>query len=265
MHQISFELKRAHLKTVAYGETALAGVGGMTAARFDLLCLLRQRSVFGWGPPLTTGMSQRALWQRLDLHKSTISKMLCRLEEMGWIRRTRSDIRGDWRSKKVFLTAVGLQRIAKAMRIMFRQRVLLKYFERIFKSARPWKYKHVTESLLQVCETIELIADCFGNRAHVSYDYGPQLCAGPFDPMDLLEREPFHPFYTPCPAPRMPNAPRKGPRLPCRPLEYTAYEKAVRDGLWGDDKRRRRPRATERQETLGGTFDGGTSSVISAS
>lgn len=238
MHQIAFELKRGHLKTVAYGEKAMRGVDGMTAARFDLLCLLRQKSILGGGPPLTTGISQRELWQRLDLDKSTVSKMLCRLEEMGWVRRTRPTERRDWRSKKVFVTALGLQRIAKAMRIIFRERTLLGYFERIFKNVRPWKYKHVVEGLFEVCETIELIADCFGDRSLVWYDYGPQLLYGPLD-SDYFARERFHPLYVPCPTPRTPNAPRKGPRLPCRPFEFSDYENAVRAVLWGDDKRRR--------------------------
>jgi DNA-binding MarR family transcriptional regulator len=243
MHQISFDLKRAHLRTVAYGEAALRGVGGMTAARFDLLCLLREKSIFRGTPPLSTGIPQRELWYRLDVDKSTVSKMLTRLEEMGWVWRARSTLRGDWRSKKVFVTPLGLQRIARAMRIMFRQRTLLSYFERIFKAAAPWKFKHIVRSLLEVQETIQFIAESFGDRSIVCYDFGPQLFEGPWDFVDHQTRRPFSPLYIPCPTPRMAR-PRKGPRLPTRPFEFTPYENAIRDGLWGDDKRRRRPRTT---------------------
>jgi DNA-binding MarR family transcriptional regulator len=246
MHQISFELKRGHLRTVAWGERAMSGVPDMTAARFDLLCLLREKSILGEGEPLTTGIRQRELWTRLDLDKSTISKMLTRLEEMGWVRRTRSPRPGEWRNKIVFVTALGLRRIAKAMRIMFRQRMMLSYFERIFKASAPWKHKHVVRSLLQVWETIQYIADCFGDRSIVCYDFGPQLAEGPWDFLDFRKRIDFHPLYAPPPTPRMPTPPRKGPRLPCRPFEFTPYENALRDGLWGDDKRRRRaPGATQ--------------------
>jgi DNA-binding MarR family transcriptional regulator len=240
MHQISFDLKRAHLRTVAWGEAALRGVGGMTAARFDLLCLLRQKSILYGREPLTAGIRQQELWSRLDLDKSTISKMLTRLEEMGWVRRTRSPRRGEWRNKIVFVTALGLRRIAKAMRIMFRQRLLLSYFERIFKASPPWKHKHIVKSLLAVWETVQYIADCFGDRSIVCYDFGPRLAEGPWDFVDHRTRKTFHPLYAPPPTPRMPTPPRKGPRLPCRPFEFSAYENAVRDGLWGDDKRRRR-------------------------
>jgi DNA-binding MarR family transcriptional regulator len=208
----------------------------MTAARFDLLFLLREKSILGEGDPLTTGIPQRELWTRLDLDKSTISKMLTRLEEMGWVRRTRSTRRGDWRSKMVFATALGLQRIAKAMRVMFRQRTLLSYFERILKDREP--RKHVVKSLLDAYDVIHYIADCFGDRSIVCYDFGPQLAEGPWDFLDFRHRKDFHPLYTPPPKPRMPPA-RKGPRLPRRPFEFTPYENAVRDGLWGDEKRRR--------------------------
>jgi DNA-binding MarR family transcriptional regulator len=244
MHQISFELKRGHLRTVARGERAMSGVPDMTAARFDLLCLLREKSILGETEPLTTGIRQRELWTRLDLHKTTKSKMLTRLVLWGWVRRARSPRPGEWRNKIVFVTPLGLRRIAKAMRIMFRQRMMLSYFERIFKASMPWKHKHVVKSLLEVWETVQYIADCFGDRSIVCYDFGPQLAEGPWDFLDFRKRIDFHPLYAPPPTPRMPTPPRKGPRLPCRPFEFTPYENALRDGLWGDDKRRRRPRTT---------------------
>ena len=165
--------------------------------------------------------------------------MLCRLEEMGWVRRARSTLRGDWRSKMVFLTPLGLQRIAKAMRVMFRQRAMLKYFERIFK-AGPWGSKHVVQNLFEVSDTIQYVASCFGDRSIGCYDDGAQLAGGAWCFLNTWYQRPFHHLFEACPAPRMPNPPRKGPRLPSRPLEFTVYEKAIRDGLWGDEKRRRR-------------------------
>ena len=237
MHQIAFDLKRGHLRTVAWGETALRGVGGMTAARFDLLCLLRQKNLldpdYGHGP-LRDGLPQHELSNRLDLHKSTVSKMLTRLEAMGWIRRERSTKPGDWRTKKVFFTPLGLQRIAKAMRVMFRQRTMLKYFERIFKIGK-WRFTHVVKNLLEVSETIQYVADCFGDRSIICYDYGPQLAEGPWD--SFGRRLPYDPLYVPCPIPRMPPPPRKGPRSPCRPFDLGD---AALDRFWGNEKRRRK-------------------------
>jgi len=217
----------------------------MTAARFVLLCVMRLKAIvhgdFATDDPLRIGMAQREIWSRLDVDKSTVSKMLRRLEEMGWIRRERSKAPGDYRTKKVFFTKLGLQRIAKAMRIMFRQRTLLKYFERIFKAGN-WRFKHVVKNLQTVSESIQYVADCFGDRSIVCYDYGPLLDEGPWDFWDYRKRLPFHPLYVPCPMPRMPPV-RKGPRLPKRPFEFTDYENAIRDVIWGTEKRRRRPRA----------------------
>jgi len=244
MHQIAFDLKRGHLRTVAYGEKAMRGVDGMTAARFDLLCMIRQQQILEGGDMLTTGIPQRQIWTRLDVDKSTVSKMLCRLEEMGWVQRARSTARGDWRTKKVCLTPLGLMRIAKAMRIMFRQRTMLKYFERIFKDG-PWRSKHVAQNLFEVSDTIQYVAACFGDRSIGCYDDATQLAEGSWCFLDSFYRRPFHILYEPCPRPRMPSAPRKGPRLPCRPMEYTDYENSIRAVIWGDEKRRRRRSRTQ--------------------
>lgn len=239
MHQISFDLKRGHLKTVAWGEKALRGVPNMTAARFDLLYLLRQEVLSYGGDPLTTGLTQRELWQRLDLDRSTISKMLRRLEEMGWIRRLRPSNPREWRTKKVLVTTLGLQRIAKAMRIMFRQRLLLSYFERIMKGHRRWKLQNVMKSLVEVRETIQDVARCFGDRSVMTYDLGVQLDGWPLGFRSSFSQGAFHPLYQPPPAPRLPPK-RKGPRQPVRPIEFTEYENALRAFIWGDEKRRRR-------------------------
>ena len=111
MHAISFQFKRAHLCTVKFAERVVRKIRGTTAARFDLLCLLRQAHLkrAPLNDPLTVGMTQKELWTRLDLSPSTICKMLARLEEMGWIRRVR-DTR-DRRRNIVLFTKVGLQRI----------------------------------------------------------------------------------------------------------------------------------------------------------
>ncbi len=243
MHQISFELKRGHLRTVSWGEKVLRGVPGMTAARFDLLCLVRQKAILRSSDPrdaLTIPMSQRELWQRLDLDKSTVSKMLSRLEEMGWIRRGRARGIRDWRSKAVYLTDLGLRHIAKAMRIMFRQRPLVAYFERIYKARIP--NKHVVRTLHATWKDLRFLAECFGDRSNIAYDFGPGLTYGPLD-WDFFGREPYHPLYQPPPKPKLPPK-RKGPRQPIRPFEFSDYENSLRAAIWGDDQRKRRPKKT---------------------
>ena len=239
MHQISFELKRGHLKTVAWGEAALRGrVPNMTAARFDLLYLLRQRAISYGDGALTTGILQRELWQRLDLDKSTISKMLRRLEAMGWVYRTRPTNPRDWRTKKVFVTQLGLRRIAKAMRIMFRQRLMPAYFERIVKEHRRWRIRHPVKSLCHLRETIHDVARCFGDVSLLTYDLGDRMDGWPLG-FDHPGRT-LHPLYQPPPPPPRSPPTRKGPRLPCRPFELSEQEELILDSLRSNPRRRRR-------------------------
>src|SRR5262245_21710400 len=129
MHCVTFMLKRAHLQNVTFGRRVLKKVRGMTPARFDLLYLLR-RVALSEGPsfhPLAATRLQSGLRKDLGLHRSTVSKMLKRLEEMGWIRRERNTI--DRRTFSVRLTELGLRRIWRAMRRVFRRKVMIRAYE----------------------------------------------------------------------------------------------------------------------------------------
>ena len=172
MHAISFHAKRLHLATVAVGQMTLdwAGVEGMTPARFDLMCLLRQSGIAlqrrfrrptdggKWIGSDEAVMKQRTLVKRLGLHPSTVSKMITRLEEMGWV--TRSRDYDDRRVKIVEATPLGMRRIWKAMRRVFRERLMLKPFETIVRQMLPtW---HVLDG----------IAAYFGDHSDFSYEWG---------------------------------------------------------------------------------------------
>jgi DNA-binding MarR family transcriptional regulator len=243
MHQISFEFKRGHLRTVAWGEAAMASVPGMTAARFDLLCLIRQKAIFeGRDDPrsmLAMGLTQKKIWSLLDLSKTTISIMLKRLERIEWVHRGRGSGK-EWRTKVVRLTPKGLFSIAKAMRIMFRQRTMLKYIEDVFKKAPAHKRTHVVKAIHGVWEHINFVARIFGDRAAIAYDMGDIIEGWP---SELSTREPCprHPFYAPPPRAKRPPKPLRGAaRDPSgRPFEFTAYENAVRAIVWGTEKKRR--------------------------
>ncbi len=183
MHQIAFNLKRAHLRTVAHGERVMQSIPGMTAARFDLLCLIRQKELCQVQSRRPTagatqvGATQHDLWRLLDLSKQTISKMLCRLEELGWVKRIRASSE-NWRSRVVFLTETGLHHIAKAMRIMFRARALLHYFERVYKSVEPYASTHPVRCITEMAGHVRFIADVFGDRSFVLYDTGRSSADG---------------------------------------------------------------------------------------
>src|SRR4029079_18092400 len=123
MNALSFGFKRAHWSAVRVGKWVLRDVEGMTPARFDLLYLVRRVRL---DDPLITdegdGVTQDALWKGLGVHPSTVCKMIARLLEMGWIRRMRYPL--DRRRWLVRLTDLGLRKVWKAMRILFRGRAL---------------------------------------------------------------------------------------------------------------------------------------------
>jgi DNA-binding MarR family transcriptional regulator len=169
MHALSFRFKRAHLTAVKIGKMLVADVEGMTPARFDILYLIRRlriekhpyrRVESGWH-------SQTALRHELGLHRSTMSKMLTRLLEMGWVERRRSSF--DRRRCNIALTKLGLRKVAKAMRILFRQKKLRKMYERVLPTT---KEMHVVERIHRLVVILQRMAYAFGDRARVWFDYG---------------------------------------------------------------------------------------------
>jgi DNA-binding MarR family transcriptional regulator len=182
MHAISFQLKRAHLQAVAFGRVAVAKVGRMTPARFDLMYALRQPNLRDerdnrhfQGPvrfePLMAGVFQSELTRVLGLARSTVSRMLKRLEELGWITRMRIGLE-DGRSKYVRLTKEGLRRIWRAMRRVFRGRIALESYELMFKRLFP--RQHPLVSLDAKWCTINSIARHFGDTSKLRYDFGAE-------------------------------------------------------------------------------------------
>ena len=192
MHAVSFYLKRAHLQTVRFGQRVVDKIEGMTPARFDLMYLLRRPSIVDrTADPLEIGQSQQGLIQDLGLHPSTVSKMLTRLEQMGWIRRVPED--HDARLKYVMLTALGLRKIWEAMRIVFRSRVIRKRYETHYASVAatmaagapvtsldpeldvpngPRGEPHVVSLIDRAYRVVRGIANAFGDRSSVWYGFG---------------------------------------------------------------------------------------------
>ena len=101
MHAIFFGLKRAWHGTLRTTRHALAAVG-LTAARFDLLYAASMATP---GRPPT----QRQLRLELGVNRTTVSRMLRSLEELGLVTRDRAY--ADRRTRIVNLTAAGLSRV----------------------------------------------------------------------------------------------------------------------------------------------------------
>ena len=104
MHAIFFGLKRAHHSVLRISRVGLTRLG-LTAARFDLLYAVRTHG---------GDMRQRNLQRWLGVGRTTVSRMLASLEQLGLLTRT-----GHWRDRRqkvVRLTALGRKRIDFAHR-----------------------------------------------------------------------------------------------------------------------------------------------------
>jgi len=104
-----FGLKRAHHSVLRFGRHAFASFG-LTAARFDLL--------FAVHVNMGRRMHQRALQRVLGVCRATVSRMLASLEQLGLVRRTRSE--SDRRRKLVELTKQGRSRVWFVLRRLVR-------------------------------------------------------------------------------------------------------------------------------------------------
>jgi DNA-binding MarR family transcriptional regulator len=134
MHSVTFQIKRAHLKAVAFGKGIIEDrVKDMTPARFDLMYAIRAHQVDhrrGW--PIGRSLEQARICRKLGLHSSTVSKLIKRLVQLGWLENCGKG--GDRRTNVIALTEKGLRSIVKAMRIVFRMRTHLRHFEDLFRS-----------------------------------------------------------------------------------------------------------------------------------
>ena len=171
MHAINFALKRAHLCTVAVGQQVMdLVVPAMTPARFDLLYYIRRGSLISGTGKIAPGTrKQRDIVRTLGLHKTTVAKMIRRLEEMGWLTRERDCV--DRRIKLVSLTKKGLRAIGDAMRFVFRRRALAKPYDRIARLFEP--DATMPRALNKIWDVVDGIARFMGDFSGLWYEGGP--------------------------------------------------------------------------------------------
>jgi DNA-binding MarR family transcriptional regulator len=108
MHTIFFGLKRAHHATLALTRRTLSRMG-LTAARFDLLFALKLHRF---------GVRQSKLRRLLGVSRTTVSRMLASLEQLGLL--TRKLSLSDRRTRDVELTKRGRSTIVFAHRAFTR-------------------------------------------------------------------------------------------------------------------------------------------------
>jgi len=111
METMIFGVKRAFYATLNITRPGLADFG-LTPARYDVLYAIADADTqYGVCP-------QRNLWRVLGVARSTMSKLLHSLEELGLVRRERWSI--DRRQRYVSLTALGRARLRRAHRSLVR-------------------------------------------------------------------------------------------------------------------------------------------------
>jgi DNA-binding MarR family transcriptional regulator len=107
METVIFGLKRAFYATLNITRPVLADFG-LTPARYDVLYAIADADAQHGVCP------QRSLWRILGVARSTMSKLLRSLEELGLVRRERWSI--DRRQRYVSLTTAGRVRLRRAHR-----------------------------------------------------------------------------------------------------------------------------------------------------
>lgn len=143
MHSLMFRLKRAHLRALAAARPFSRRVG-LTPARYDFMHAI---NVFRFEPP------QHLLWRAFGISRTSASKMVRRLIELGLVQRRRCP--NDRRTFLVSLTEEGRKRWRRAYLRIDRKRPFQRRFERAF-GDRSWKtfraVDQLTATLLRVAK-----------------------------------------------------------------------------------------------------------------
>ena len=155
MHSLFFGMKRAYYASLGLTRRTLRRMG-LTAARTDLLYVIHRSCRVGIA-------LQSRLWRTLGVCPSVVSRMLKRLEAIGYVRRT--VLPGFVRRKQVTLTIKGRATILRAIR----QFIGWGYAELVLRSVlEPYRWHsewvvHVTFGRFR--EYLRLISEGFGDRA----------------------------------------------------------------------------------------------------
>ncbi len=152
MHPMAFQLKRAHLRVVAFGQ-ALLDEFGLTPARFDLLYIVHERT--------NHAPTQVELCRALGVTAATVSKMVKSLERLGIVERFKCY---DKRLKYVALSERGLTLFREAMNHVFDRRLEAR-FEAAFGTPSPYMDLVVTKLVSKVAQ----IARTFGDTSKLTY------------------------------------------------------------------------------------------------
>jgi len=154
MHPVFFGLKRAYYATLGLTRRTLRKMG-LTAARMDMLYIIHKKGRYR--------TYQNDLWRTLGVCPSVVSRMLKRLEAIGYVQR--DVVTCDTRCRQVTLTIKGRACILRAIRQFIGWGYAQLALHSVLEPDRwnsEW-YAHVAVSHLQ--EFLRLICVGFGDRA----------------------------------------------------------------------------------------------------
>jgi DNA-binding MarR family transcriptional regulator len=197
MHTVFFGLKRAHHATLRLTRVALKQMG-LTAARFDLLFAAKSA---GRG-----GLLQSRLRRLLGVSRTTVSRMLVSLEQLGLVTRTRT--RSDRRTRLVQLTPRGRASITFAHRAFTRSGWAQLALDSALGTSGRYRWYREGDSIegtaLFDC-LLRYVRDAFGDRARLRYPWDPEH-VGPWDLVDDPDDPPPAPPCEPSEARAWPGA-----------------------------------------------------------
>ncbi len=161
MHSLSFQLKRAHHRVVAFGKSVLRRFG-LTPARFDLLFIVYARWTFQ--KRIYDAPAQTDLCRVLGVTAPTVSRMVRSLEELGIVTRFRNPV--DRRTKQVSLTEEGLDLFHEALQHVFKGRVVDLAYQRVFGDQRV----DLDLAVTVLKKHVQKVARGFGDRSSFTYE-----------------------------------------------------------------------------------------------
>jgi DNA-binding MarR family transcriptional regulator len=155
MHSLSFQLKRAHHRVLAFGKSVLRKFG-LTPARFDLLFVVYARWEFR--KRVYDAPAQTDLCRALGVTAATVSRMVGRLEKLGIV--TRFGSRVDRRTKQVALTEEGLELFRDAVDEILGEDVVARAYRRALREPSP----------AELTDCVKRLAKAFGDTSTFGYD-----------------------------------------------------------------------------------------------
>jgi DNA-binding MarR family transcriptional regulator len=176
MHNVFFGFKRAHHATLGLTRNILKRMG-LTAARFDMLYALKDSRL---------GMLQSRLRRLLGVSRTTVSRMLASLEQLGLLTRRLSW--SDRRTREVLLTPRGRASIVFAHRRLTRSgwaQLALDSALGTYGAYRWYREGDSTKATALIDGLLGQIRRVFGDRATLVYPWEPDDVG----PWDLCEPE----------------------------------------------------------------------------